>query len=161
MPVYSGFSKVLLSKWNVDLTLCLCSISQSCLTLCDPTDCSTPGFPVLHHLLELVQTDVHWVSDAVNHLVLCYLLLLLPSVFPSIPRVNSSHQVAKVLELQPQFFQWIFWIDLFLGLTGWSPFCPRDFQESSPTPQLRHQFFNAQPSLWSNSHIHTWLLEKP
>ena len=57
MPVYSGFSKVLLSKWNVDLTLCLCSVNQLCLTLCDPKDCSTPGFPVLHHLPELTQTQ--------------------------------------------------------------------------------------------------------
>ena len=42
----------------------LCSVTQSCLTLCDPMDCSTPGFPVLHHLLELAQIHVHWVGDA-------------------------------------------------------------------------------------------------
>ena len=41
-----------------------CSVPQSCPTLFDPMDCSTPGFPVLHHLLELAQTHVHWVSDA-------------------------------------------------------------------------------------------------
>ena len=40
------------------------SVTPSCLTLCDPMDCSTPGFPVLHHLLELAQTHVHGVSDA-------------------------------------------------------------------------------------------------
>ena len=40
-------------------TLCFCSVAQSCLTLCDPMDCSMPGFPVLHHLLELTQTHVH------------------------------------------------------------------------------------------------------
>ena len=40
-------------------TLCFCSVAQSCPTLCDPMDCSMPGFPVLHHLLELTQTDVH------------------------------------------------------------------------------------------------------
>ena len=45
--------------------------------------CSTPGVPVLHYLLEFAQIHVHWVSDA-NHLILCCLLLLLPSVFPSI-----------------------------------------------------------------------------
>ena len=43
-----------------------CSVTQLCLTLCNPMDCSTPGFPVLHHLLELAQTHVHWVSDAIQ-----------------------------------------------------------------------------------------------
>ena len=51
------------------------SVAQSCLTLCDSTDCSTPGFPVHHQLLELAQTHVH--------LILCCPLLL-PSIFPSI-----------------------------------------------------------------------------
>ena len=45
---------------------CYCTVSQSCLTLCDPMDCSTPGFPVLRHLPELAQTHVHWVSDAIQ-----------------------------------------------------------------------------------------------
>ena len=40
-----------------------CSVAQSCPTLCDPTDCSTVGFPVLHHLPELAQTHVHWIGD--------------------------------------------------------------------------------------------------
>ena len=43
-----------------------CSVAQSCLTLCDPMDHSTPGFPVLHHLLEFAQTHVHWVGDAIQ-----------------------------------------------------------------------------------------------
>ena len=78
------------------------SISQSCLTLCDPMDCSTPGFPVHHRLPELAQTHVHWVDDAIqpSH----------PLSSPSSPAFNlsqhrglfqwvsSSHQVAKVLE---------------------------------------------------------------
>ena len=42
------------------------SVAQLCLTLCDPMNCSTPGFPVLHHLLELAQTHVHWVGDAIQ-----------------------------------------------------------------------------------------------
>ena len=42
------------------------SVTQSCLTLCNPMDCSTPGFPVHHQLLELTQTHVHWVSDAMQ-----------------------------------------------------------------------------------------------
>ena len=45
---------------------CCCSVAQSCLTLCNPMDCSTPGFPVLHHILELDQTDVHCVGDAIQ-----------------------------------------------------------------------------------------------
>ena len=42
------------------------SVPQSCLTLCDPMECSTPGFPVHHQLLELAQTHVHWVGDAIQ-----------------------------------------------------------------------------------------------
>ena len=45
---------------------CFCSVSQLCLTLCDPMDCSMPGFPALHHLLELHQTHVHWVGEAIQ-----------------------------------------------------------------------------------------------
>ena len=43
-----------------------CWVTQSCLTLCDPMDCSTPDFPVLHYLLEFAQTHVHWVNDAIQ-----------------------------------------------------------------------------------------------
>ena len=65
------------------------SVAQSCLTLCDLMNHSMPGIPVHHHLPEFTQTHVHRVSDAVNHLILCRLLLLLPSIFPSI-RVFSN-----------------------------------------------------------------------
>ena len=85
-------------------------VAQSCLTLCEAMDCSTPDLPVHHQLLEYTQTHVHWVGDAIHHLIFCCPLLLPPSIFPSI-RVFSndpSHQVAKVLEsqLQHQSFQW-------------------------------------------------------
>ena len=73
-----------------------CSVTQSCLTLCDPRDSSTPGFPVYHHLPEFAQTHVHWVSDAIQP---SHSLLLLPSIFPSIRVFSNEHQVAKVLEL--------------------------------------------------------------
>ena len=43
-----------------------CSIGKSCPTLCDPMDCSTPGFPVFHYLSEFAQTHVHWVGDAIH-----------------------------------------------------------------------------------------------
>ena len=98
------------------------SVAQLCLTCCDLMDYSTPSFPVHHRLLELIQTRVHWVGDVIqpSH----------PLPSPSPPafnfsqhqglfqRVSSSHQVAKVLEiqLQRQSLQWIFRVDL-------SPFC--------------------------------------
>ena len=65
------------------------SVAKSCPTLCDPTDCSTLGFPVLHYLLEFAQIHFHWVGDAIQHLILCSPLLLLPSIFSSI-RVFSN-----------------------------------------------------------------------
>ena len=81
-------------------------VAQSCPTLWDPMDCSTPGFPVHHQLPEFTQTHVHWVGDAIqpSH----------PLSSPSPPAFNlswhqalfqwvsSSHQVAKVLEFQLQ-----------------------------------------------------------
>ena len=93
------------------------SVAQSCPTLCDPVDCSTPSFPVHHQLLELTQTHVHRVGDAIQppHLLSS----------PSPPAFNLSqpqglfqwlsslHQVAKVLELQHQSFQCIFSTDSF------------------------------------------------
>ena len=57
-------------KWIASLyhkyCYCCCSVTQSCLTLCNPMDSSMPGFPVFYHLLELAQTHVHWVSDAIQ-----------------------------------------------------------------------------------------------
>ena len=88
------------------------SVAQSCLTLCEPMNCSTPRLPVQHQLPEFTQTHAYRVSDAIqpSH----------PLSPPSPPAlnssqhqsvfqwVNSSHEVAKVLEfqLQHQFFQW-------------------------------------------------------
>ena len=68
---------------------CCCLDAQLCLTLCDPVDCSMPGFPVFDHLPELAQPHVHWASDAMqpSHGLLPFLLL--PSIFPSI-RVFSN-----------------------------------------------------------------------
>jgi len=90
------------------------SVTQSCPTLCNPMDCSMPGFPVHHQLPELTQTHGHWVGDAIQP---CH-----PLSTPSPPAFNfsqhqslfqwvsSSYQVAKVLEfqLQHQSFQWLF-----------------------------------------------------
>ena len=99
---YTAFSSVQFS-----------SVTQLCPTLCNPMDCSTSGFPVLHHLPELTQTHINWVGDAIqpSH----------PLSSPSSPAFNlsqhqclfqwvsASHQVPKVLELQLQHqsLQWI------------------------------------------------------
>ena len=61
-----------------------CSVAQSCPTLWDSMDCSTPSFPVLHHLLDLAQAHVHWVSDAIQPSCPLSCPLLLLSIFPSI-----------------------------------------------------------------------------
>ena len=97
------------------------SVTQSCPTLCDPMNCSTPGLPVHHQLPESTQTHVHGVGDAIqpSH----------PRLSPSPPTLNLSqyqgllkwvrslHQVAKVLEfqLQHQSFQWTPRTDLLLN----------------------------------------------
>ena len=118
------------------------SVAPSCPTLCDPMDYSTPGLPVHHQLLELAQTHVHWVSDAIQ---LSHSLLSTSPTFNLSQHqglfqwISSSHLVAKVLEfqLQHQSFQWIFRTDfLYYGLVG-SPCSPSDSQEPSPTPQLK------------------------
>ena len=119
------------------------SVAQSCSTLCDPMNHSTPGLPVPHQLSEFTQTHVHRVNDAIqpSH--------PLSSPSPPAPNpsqhqclfqwVNSSHEVAKVLEFQlyHHSFQRNSRADLFQnGLVG-SPCSPRDSQESSPTPQFK------------------------
>ena len=120
---------------------CCCFVTKSCPTCCDPVDCSTPGFPVLHYIcrswLKLMSTESVMPS---NHLILCCPLLLLPSVFSSIRVfINSSHQVAKLLELQLQHqsFQWIFRVDFLLDWLVWCAYSPRDSQKSSLTPQFK------------------------
>ena len=100
------FPYLLGSQAHFEGSCCYCLVTKLCLTLCNPLDCSMPGFPVLHHLPELAQTHVHWVGDAIQ---------------PSCPRsslsspafylsqhqgllqwVGSSHHVARVLEFQLQ-----------------------------------------------------------
>ena len=127
-------------------------LSCSCLNLCNCTDCSTPGFPVHHQLLELAQTHVHRVSDALQRSH--------PLSSPSPPFnlsqhqglfqwVSSSHQVAKVLafQLYQQSFQWILglisfrmdWLDLLA--------VQRTLKVFSNTAIQKHQLFDAQLSL--------------
>ena len=76
-------------------TLQFSSVAQPCPTLCDPMDCSTPGFPVHHQLPELLKLiSIEWVMPS-NHFILSHPLLLLPSVFPSI-RVFSIDSVLHI-----------------------------------------------------------------
>ena len=148
-----------------ELWLCCCSVTQLC-PVCNPMDCSILGFPVLHHLIELAQTHVHWVGDPSNHLVLCCPLLLLPSIFLSI-RIFSNESAFTLCgqSIGASALASV----LPMNMHGWFPFrltglislqskgLSRVF---SRTIVWKHQFFHAQPSLWSNSHLPIWLLEK-
>ena len=139
------------------------SITQLCLTFCDPRDCSTPSFPVLHYLLEFALIHVHWFGDVIQS------SYSLPP--PSAPAFNlSQHQeicfvsgsqsigALASASVLPRNIQGPFPLGLtilisllFRGLSG----------VFSNTTVQKHQFFDTQLALWSNSHIHIWLLEKP
>ena len=140
-------------------TLQFSSVAQSCLTLCNPTNRSLPGLPVHHQLPEFTQLmSIESVMPS-SHLILCHPILLLPPIPPSI-KVFSNESVLRM--------RWSFSFRItpskehrglisfrMDGLFG-SPCGPRDSQESSPAPQFKkHQFFRAQLSLRSTSHIHT------
>ena len=130
-------------------------VSQLCLTLCDPVDCSTPGLPVHHQLPEFTQTHVHQVGDAIepSH--------PLSSPSPSALNlsqhqglfkwVSSSHQVAKVLEfqLQQQSFQLIFRIFFPLGCTGWVSLQSKGLSRVFSAPQLESINFSVLSFLYS------------
>ena len=130
-----------------------CSVSKLCLirAFATPWTAATPGFLVLHHLPELAQICVHWVSDAIrpSH----------PLSSPSPPAFNlsqheglfqwvsSSHQAAKGLELQLQSFQWIFRVDFLQDWLDSCPSCPKDSQESSPAPRFTERINSSALSL--------------
>ena len=138
-----------------------------------------PGFPVHHQLLELAQTHVHQVSDAIqlshplpsNHLILSHPLLLLLSIFPSI-RVLSKESVLRIR--WPKYWSFSFSISPSNGYSGLISF-RKSFRMDwldlltvqgtltrvfSNTKDQKHQFFSNQLPLWSNTHIHTCLLEQ-
>ena len=161
------------SKYLVRRMLCairavqFSSVSQSCPTLCDPMNRSTPGLPVHHQLPEFTQTHVHQVGDAIqpSH----------PLSSPSPPAPNlSQHQsfpmsqlfawggqstgvsaLASVLPKNNQGWSPLKW-------TGWISLQSKGLARvfSNITVQ-KHQFFSTQPSSQSNYHIHTWPQEKP
>ena len=122
----------------------LSSVTQSCPTLCNPMNLSTLGLPVHTQLPEFTQTHVHRVSDAIqpsHPLSSPSSSAPNPSQHQSLYQwVNSSHEVAKVLDFQFQHhsFRRNPRVDLLQnGLVG-SPCSPRDSQESSPTPHFKN-----------------------
>ena len=131
--------------------LCGCSVAQSCLTLCNRMDCSVPAFPVLPYLLEIVQTHVHWVTDAIQpSCPLSSESFLVSRLFTSGGQSIGALASASVLPMNIQ--------DWFpLGLTGLI-LQSKGSQESSPIPQLKR--INSSASFMIKSHIHTWLLKK-
>ena len=145
---------------------CCCSVTQSCLTLCNPMDCSTPGFPVSHHLLELAQTHVsqwcHWtISSSVIPFSFWTQFFPASGSFPISRLFASGGQsigasaAASVLPMNMQ--DWSPW-----GWTGLISLQSKGLSRVfSNTTVQKHQLFGAQLFLWSNSHIHTWLLERP
>ena len=152
---------------NVEASVQFSSLAQLCPTLCDPMNHSTPGLPVHHQLLEFTQTHVHSVSDAISHLILCRPLLLLPPIPPSI-RVFSNEPTLRMR--WPKYWSFSFSIipskehpdQSHLEWTGWISLQSKGLSRVfSNTTIQRHQFFGAQPSSHSNSHIHTRPQEKP
>ena len=146
------------------------SVTQSCPTLCDPMNCSTPGLPVHHQLPEFTQAHVHRVGDAIqpSH----------PLSSPSPPAHNpSQHQSFPMSQLFTWGGQSIGVSDLVsvlpmntqdwssLGSSGWSGRISLQSKGLarvfSNTTVQKHQIFGAQLSSQSNPHIHTWPLEKP
>ena len=154
--------------WYSALYVSVTSVAQSCLTLCDPMDCSTPGLPVHCQPPELTQTRAHWVGDAnqpshplSSHLSSCLQSFpasgsfLMSQFFASGGQSIGASVSASVLQMNIQ--------DWFpLGLIGLISLQFKELLRGfSNTTVQKHHFFSAQLSLWSNSHIHTWLLEKP
>jgi len=141
---------------------------ESCPTLCDPMDCRMPGFPVYHELPELTQTHVHWVNDAINHLILCCPLLLLPSNFSRI-RVFSNESVLRIR--WPKYWSFSFSIspsNKYSGLISLRTDC-LDLLAVQGTLKSLLQHHGSKASILQcsdffmvqHSHIHTRLLEKP
>ena len=139
-----------------NLVLSSCSAAQSCLTLCDAMDSSTPGSRVLHCLPEFAQTHVHWVGDAIRQSHPLMPLPLQPSIFPRI-RVFPNESALHIRWAN----YWSFSINLSNEYSGLISFRIDWFYLSLHSKGLsrlfssaifqKHQFFGTQPSLWFNS----------
>ena len=143
------------------------SVTQSCTTLCNTMNSNTPGLTVHHQLPESTQTHVHWVGDAIQPSHPASSPSPPASIFPSI-RVFSNESVLCIR--WPKYWSFSFNISLSNEHQDWSPLgwtggislqskgLSRVF---SNTTVQKQQFFSAHLSSQSNSHIHTWPLEKP
>ena len=148
------------------LSLAFSSVAKSCPTLCNPMNPSTPGLPVHHQLPEFTQAHVHRVSDAIqpSHLVpfsSCPLSLPASESFPMSQLFTWGGQstgvsaLASFLPKKSQGWPPSEW-------TGWISVQSKGLSRVfSNTTVQKHQFFGAQLSSQSNSHIHTWPQEKP
>ena len=134
------------------------SVTQSCLTLCDPMNRSTPGLPVHHQLPESTQTHVYWVGDAIQPSHPLLPPLLLPSIFPSI-RVFSNESALRIR--WPKYWSFSFSISPSsehpglspLGWTGWI-FLQSKGLLSSPTPQFKSINSSVLSFLYSPTHTY-------
>ena len=165
----SGQFRQFLGPWpshRCSLRRC-CSVSKSCPTLCDPMDCSMPGFPVLHCLPEFTQIHIHWVSVAIQsshplpppsplalNLSQHWGLFPMSQLFASSGQSVGASASASVLPMNIQG-----WFPL--GLTGLISLQSKGLSRAfSSTTIWKDQFFSSQPSLWFKSHICIWLMEK-
>ena len=134
---------------------CCCSVAQTCPILCDPMDCSTLGFPVLHHLLELAQTHVHWVGDAIQP----FHPLSSPSPAFNLPQHQGVFSSGSALCIRwPKYWSFSFSISPSNKYSGLISFrmdllgllaVQGDSQESSPTPQFKSINSSALSFLYS------------
>ena len=146
------------SHWGFDAIVQFSSVTQSCLTLCDPMDCSTPGIPVYHQLPEIIQTHVYWVSDTIQsshplssssppafnlsqHQGLSkwggHLCIRWPKNWSFSFNISPSNEHPGLLSLRMD------WLDL-LAVQGTSRVFPNTIVQ-------KHQFFSVQVFLYSNS----------
>ena len=143
---------------------CCHSVSQSCLTLWDPMDYHSPGFPVLHSLSEFAQTHPlsWWCHPTISSSVIPFSCLLSFPESGSFPMsqlfASGGQSIGASASVLPMNIQG--WVPL--GWTGLISFLSKGLSRVfSNTTVWKYQFFGAQPSLRSNSHIHIWLLGKP
>ena len=156
----------LISLHYLVITVQFSSVTQSCPTLCDSMDCSTPGLPVHHQLLGLTQTHVRrqWCHPTVSSSVIPFSFCLqsfpaagsfpMSWLFASGSQSTEVSASALVLPMNTQD-----WSPL--GWAGWITLQSKGLSRVfSSATVWKHQFFSTQPSLWSNSHLQTRLLEK-
>ena len=156
----SGVSIFTLKTAYIYQCLCCCSVSKSCLILCNPMNCSIPGFPGLHYLPEFAQTHVHWVSDAiqpsqssVTSFSFCPQSFLASESFPMSKLLTSGGQsIGASASVLPMNIQCLFPLEL-INLISF--LCKGLSRVFSSITVRRHQFFRVQLSLRSNSHFHT------